>query len=374
MDVRIKEVGSLRELKSFIRFPNILYRNNPYRVPPLFFDEYRTLRKDKNPAFEHCKAKYWLVYSNNGIVGRIAGIINRLRNEKWTQRYLEFGWIDFIDDETVSEALLHSVETWGKKMGMTTVHGPLGFTDFDQEGMLVEGFDELGTLATIYNYPYYPKHIEKLGYRKDVDWLEYELMVPPVPDETVARIAEIVMHRYKLKKLNVKQKKDYLPYAHELFKLINTAYRNLYGFVPLTDRQIDIYVKQYFGFIRPEFVPIVLDRTNSPVAFGVTMPSLTRALQKAKGKLFPSGWLHLLKALRTNNRADLYLVAVRPEFQGKGVNAILINEMNKVFNKYGIKIVESNPELETNRLVQEQWKFFEKRQHKRRRCYIKELS
>jgi len=371
MKVDIKEVKSRKDLKAFIRFPSRLYKNNPYWVPPLFMDEYNTLRKDKNPAFDYCEATYWLAYKQGQVVGRIAGIINHQHIKKWQQNYMRFGWIDFIDDRGVSEALLKTIESWALGKGMTAVHGPLGFTDFDHEGMLVEGFEELGTLATIYNYAYYVDHMEKMGYKKDTDWIEFELSVPSLPNEKIARIADIVLRRYNLKILKAKNKKELLPYVRELFQLINETYKHLYGVVPLTDKQIQVYTKQYFGFIKPEFVPIVLDQNNHMVAFGITMPSLSRALQKSKGKLFPFGFIHLLQALRKNDRADLYLVAVKPEFQGKGINAILIHMMNKVYNKLGIIKVESNPELETNLLVQKQWKYFDKRQHKRRRCFIK---
>ena len=374
MAVQIKEVQTRSDLKKFILFPYGLYKDHPYWVPPLRGDEFNTLRRDRNPAFEHCEAKYWLAYQNGRVVGRIAGILNQLHIEKWKNRYVRFGWIDFIDDEEVSQALLDTVEAWAKEKGMTAVHGPLGFTDLDQEGMLIEGFEELGTLATIYNYPYYPEHMEKRGYKKDTDWVEYELPVPEEPNEKVSRIAEIVMRRNKLSKLEARHKRDVLPYAKELFDLIDEAYAHLYGVVPLTEKQVDAYVKQYFGFIRPEFVPIILDENGKMVAFGVTMPSLSKALQKCRGRLFPFGFIPLLKALKKNDRADLYLVAIKKELQGKGVNAIMIHEMNLVYKKLGIKWVESNPELETNRQVQSMWKHYERRQHKRRRCYIKHLK
>jgi GNAT superfamily N-acetyltransferase len=257
---------------------------------------------------------------------------------------------------------------------MTAVHGPLGFTDLDREGMLIEGFDELGTLATIYNHPYYPVHLEKLGYVKDTDWMEYEMAVPSEPNATIARIADIALRRNKLTLLNVRRKKQLLAYAGDLFHLLDDEYKKLYGVVPLTQKQVDSYIKQYFGFVTPDFVPIVLDADGQMIAFGVTMPSLSFALQKAKGRLFPFGFIHLMRALKKNDRADLYLVAVKSEYQGKGVNAILIDKMNQVYNRLGITKAESNPELETNRLVQDQWKFFEKRQHKRRRCFIKRLG
>jgi GNAT superfamily N-acetyltransferase len=374
MDVQILEVTRPKQLKAFIRFPETLFRGNPYYVPSLIFDELNTLRRDKNPAFEHCEAKYWLALRRGRIVGRVAGIINRLHIEKWKQPYVRFGWIDFIDDPAVPGALLGTVEAWAREKGMTAVHGPLGFTDLDREGMLVEGFDELGTLATNYNHPYYPVHLEKLGYVKDTDWVEYEMAVPSEPDKKIARIADIALRRNKLTLLDVRRKKRLLNYAGDLFRLLDDEYKNLYGVVPLTQKQVDSYIKQYFGFVTPDFVPIVLDPEGRMIAFGVTMPSLSRALQKARGRLFPFGFIHLMRALKKNDRADLYLVAVKSEYQGKGVNAILIDKMNQVYNRLGITKVESNPELETNRMVQEQWKYFEKRQHKRRRCFIKRLG
>jgi GNAT superfamily N-acetyltransferase len=374
MDLQVNEVTTLKELKSFVHFPLNLYRGNPYWVPTLLFDELNTLRRDKNPAFEHCEARYWAAYRRGRMVGRVAAILNRRHIEKWGQRYMRFGWIDFIDDPSVSEALMLRVETWAKEMGMTAVHGPLGFTDLDREGMLVDGFTELSTLATIYNHPYYPQHMVNLGYAKDTDWMEYEFSVPPEPNETIARIADISLRRNKLKILKLDHKKELLTYANELFKLLDDEYKNLYGTVPLTEKQKETYINQYFGFVTPDFVPMVMDQKNRMVAFGIVMPSLSLALQKTKGQLFPLGFIHLLRALRKNDRADLYLVAVRSEYQGKGVNAILMNKMHNVFIKLGIKKVESNPELETNQNVQGQWKYYEKRQHKRRRVFIKHFE
>jgi GNAT superfamily N-acetyltransferase len=374
MALEIREVRTRRDLKRFVRYPLSLYRGNTCWVPPLFFDEMNTLRRDRNPAFEHCEARTWLAVRDGRIVGRVAAILNRRHAEKWNQKYMRFGWIDFEDDAETARALLAAVEAWARETGMEAVHGPLGFTDLDREGMLVEGFDQLGTMATIYNHAYYPEHLERAGYAKDTDWVEYEIRVPESPNETVERVADIALRRYHLRLLEARGKKDLLPYAKDLFDLIDDAYKNLYGTVPLTRRQVDAYVKQYFGFIQPDFVPIVLDEDGRMVAFGITMPSLSKALQKAKGNLLPFGFWHLLRALRRNDRADLYLVAVRSEYQRKGVNAILIHKMNEVYNRLGIRTVESNPELETNRLVQEQWKFFEKRNHKRRRCFIKRLD
>jgi GNAT superfamily N-acetyltransferase len=374
MAVQIREITTVKELKSFVRFPAKLYRGNPYWVPSLFFDELNTLRWDKNPAFEHCQAKYWLAYQDQRIVGRVAAILNRKHIEKWNQPYLRFGWLDFIDDISVTSALMEKVEEWAGENSLTAVHGPLGFTDLDKEGMLVEGFCELSTMATLYNHPYYPQHMEKLGYAKDVDWVEYEMTVPPEPNETIARIADIALRRNKLRLLEPSNKRQLLPLAEELFELFDDEYQHLYGVVPLSQRQVDAYIKQYFGFIHPDFVPIVVDQNDRMVAFGIVMLSLSRAIQKSHGNLFPLGWIYMLKALKKNDRADLMLVAVRSEYQGKGVNAILMNKMHQVFNRLGITKVESNPELETNADVQGQWKYYERRQHKRRRIFIKHLG
>ncbi|MBN1267168.1 MAG: GNAT family N-acetyltransferase [Anaerolineales bacterium] len=373
MSVQIKEVKTRRELKLFIQFPHTLYRGNPYWVPNLFSDDLNTLRWDKNPAFAHCKARYWLAYVNGHIAGRIAAIMNNAHIEKWGQHYMRFGWFDFIDDPAVSTALLKQVENWALEESKTAVHGPLGFTDLDREGMLVEGFEELGTLATIYNYPYYPEHLENAGYIKDTDWVEYEITIPTEINGTITRVAETAAQRSKVHLLEPRNKKEMLKYADQLFEVLDEAYQDLYSVVPLTPAQRKAYTKQYFGFITPDFVPIVLDENDRLVAFGISMPSLSFALQKSGGKLFPFGFIHLLRAFKKNKKADLYLIAVRRSYQGKGINAIMMDRILKVFHEHGILSVESNPELETNRQVQAQWKFFNTRQHKRRRCYIRHL-
>ena len=374
MSVVLREVTTPKQLKQFVKFPYRLYRGNPYRVPGLIASELKTLSRDRNPAFAYSRARYWLALRGGKVVGRVAAILSQGHRQRWNQAYLRFGWLDFIDDDEVSTALLSKVEEWAHSENCTAVHGPLGFTDMDQAGMLVEGFDELATMATVYNYSYYPQHLERLGYAKDVDWIEFEFSTPAAPDPRIARLSEIIQKRENLHLYVPKSKQDMLSRAGELFALFNEAYRNLYGFIPLSDRQIEEYTRQYLGFIRPDYVPLVLDAQGRMVAFGITMPSLSRAMQKANGRLFPFGFLHILRALKHNDRADLYLVAVKPEYQGKGVNAVLINQMTEVFIAHGIHKVESNPELENNLLVQGQWKHFEKRQHKRRRVYIKHLS
>ena len=374
MDIQIREVKTRQELHSFIRFPNKLYRGNPYWVPALYLDDLNTLSKDKNPAFEDCEAKYWLAYRDGQIVGRVAAILNHKHVEKWGQKYMRFGWIDFIDDLAVSTALMGAVEAWARESGLSAVHGPLGFTDLDREGMLIEGFEELGTLATNYNYSYYPQHMQRLGYGKDIDWVEYEMIVPDKPDEKISRAAELVMKRCKLKLLQAHNKSEFLPYTNAIFAVLEEAYKALYGVVPLSEKQVQSYIDQYFGMVNPDFVPVVLDENNNVVAFGITFPSLSKALKKGGGQILPFGFIYLMRALKHNDRADLYLVAVKEEYMGKGVNAILMDKIMHTFIQYGIKKVESNPELETNQNVQVQWKYFEKRQHKRRRCFIKQLD
>lgn len=374
MNLNLKEVQSNKDLKSFISFQYNLYKNNRCFIPPLRFDELKSLDKNVNPAFEFCESKYWLVYKDDRIVGRVAGIINSKFNNKFNKKVARFGWIDFEDDFSISSMLLNTVEKWAAEKGMTSIHGPLGFTDMDGEGMLIEGYEEESTLGSIYNFPYYRNHIEKLGYTKDIDWIEFRVNVVSSTPEKIERIAQIALERNKLHLPVFKKAKEMLPYARDIFYLINETYKDLYGFVELTDKQIDCYVKQYFSFIRPEYLPLVLDENNKLAAFGITMPSLNKALKKINGKLFPFGFLHILREMKKSDSLDLYLTAVRTDLQNKGVNALLIDQINKVCIKKGIKYVETNRELETNEKVQAQWKLYDARQHKRRRCYKKSLT
>ena len=374
MDICIQEVHNKKELKIFVDFPHRLYSGNAYWVPSLRADEANTLDPEKNPAFAYCEARCWLAYAGSRVVGRIAGIINRRHTEKWGQPYVRFGWFDVIDDPEVTLALLEKVENWAGAEGLTAVHGPMGFTNLDHAGMLIEGFEELATQAAGYNYAYYRDHMEQAGYQKDVDYLEYEMPMIEEMDAKISKLSELVLKRNNLRLLNVKRKKDLLPYAHELFDMLGAEYEHLYGVVPLSEEQINAYIDQYFGFISPEFVPVIVDAEGRMVAFGVTLPSLSKALQRSKGRLFPFGAVYILRALKKNDRADLLLVAVAKEYQGKGVNAVLINRMFEVFRDFGIKKVESNPELESNIAVQAQWKHFERRQHKRRRIFINHLD
>lgn len=376
MAIIIKKVISPKELKTFIRFNYELYKNNPYSVPDLYDDMLNTFSPEKNAAFEFCEADYFLAYKDNKLVGRVAAIINRRANETWNKKEVRFGWIDFIDDLEVSKALLATVEEWGRQRGMEAIVGPLGFTDMDAEGMLVEGFDQLGTMATIYNYPYYPEHMEKLGYEKEADWVEFKLTVPDKLPEKFVRISEIILQKYnlKIKKLSRKELKE-KNYGQRIFDLINEAYAPLYGYSKMTQRQIDQYIKMYLPLIDLRMVSLVEDAEENLVAVGISMPSLSKALQKAKGRMLPFGWFHLLKALfiKKPKVLDLLLVGVKPEYQSKGVNALLFYDLVPVYQQMGFEYGESNPELELNKKVQAQWTAFESVQHKRRRAFKKNI-
>lgn len=376
--VTIKKVETRKELKLFVRFNYELYKDNPYSVPDIYEDMMDTF-SDKNPAMEFCDAIYFLAYKDGKIVGRVAGIINRRANERWEQRMVRFGYIDFIDDRTVSKALIEAVAEWGKSKGMTSIQGPLGFTDMDAEGMLIEGFEELSTNATIYNYAYYPQHIEALGFEKDADWIEMLMTVPHetgVP-ERLTRIAKIVIEKYGLQiKKYTSRSKLKKEYGHEIFRVINEAFKPLFGYSEMTERQIEQYIKQYLPFIDLKLISLITDANGKLICVGISMPSLSKALQKAHGRLLPFGWFHLLKALKWKkpDTLDLMLVGLLPEYQGKGINAVLFYDLLPFYISEGYKYVETNPELEVNSKVQSQWIYFERRQHKRRRCYKKSLE
>ncbi len=374
VSITIQEVRSRKELRQFIAFPHRLYRGNPQWVPPLRWDEHQTLRREKNPAFGWCRAKYWLAYDGREIVGRIAGIINTEYIRIWKKRTARFGWIDFVDSPDVARALFQTVEQWARAEGMDAIHGPLGFTDMDREGMLIEGFDELGTMATTYNHPYYPVHTRNNGYEKEFDWVEFEIRIPDtIPDKAV-RVARYAVERHKLHMLEARKAKDFLPYAQQIFAMINSTYADFAGFVPLSPQQIAMYIKQYIPNVHPHYVKVILDQNNSVAGFVIGMPSLSRALQKADGRIFPFGFMHILWALHHPRTIDLYLGAVRTDLQGKGADALLITDLARTCIADGIISAESNVELEDNKLVQGHWKLFERRQHKRRRCFTKSLA
>ena len=375
MSVTIKEVKTKRELKQFVEFNIKLYKNCPYHVPGLISEEMMTLDRQKNPSFDFCEAKYFLAYREGKIVGRIAGIINHKANEHWKETNVRFGFIDFIDDENVSAALMNAVEEWGKEKGMNAIHGPLGFTDLDHEGLLVWGFEELSTMATTYSYPYYKDHLEKSGYEKDQDWNEFRITMPDDVPEKYSRISQIVLRKYGLKIKKFKKTKEILPYAHRIFDLWNEAYKPLYGYSELSPRQIDYYVKMYIPMLDLDLVTLVVkEDDDSIVGVAISLPSLSKALKKAKGRMFPFGWAYLLNAFYgKNDVVDLYIMGVAPEYQGKGVNALMFNDLIPIYNRKGYVYSESNPELEMNTKMQSQWADYDVIHHKTRRAFIKKI-
>ena len=376
MTVQIKEVKDKSSLKKFVKFNIDLYKDDPYHVPGLIDDELMTLDKDRNPAFEFCESIYFLAYKESKIVGRIAGIINHSANKIWNQQYARFSFLDFIDDEEVSEKLFDAVEQWALSKGMNGIQGPLGFTDMDHEGLLVEGFDQLGTMATSYSYPYYPQHLERLGYAKDQDWHEFLITIPEEIPEKIRRISEIVLEKYNLKILKFKKTKEIWPYARKIFELWNEAYSPLYGYSPLSSKQIDYYVKMYIPMLRLELITVVVrESDDSVVGIGITMPSLAKALKKARGRLFPFGWFYLLRALYGKGElGDLYIMGVSNEYQNKGVNALIFYDLIPIYNRIGYRYAESNPELELNQRMQSQWSNFDVTHHKTRRAFLKHLE
>ncbi len=374
--VEIKRINPTKQnLKKFTQFQIDLYDGNPYFVPPLISDDVATLLPEANPAFDFCEAEYFMAYREGKPVGRIAVIINRQVNEKSKTQNARFGFIDFIDDDEVSGALLKAAEDWAREKGMENIIGPLGFTDLDHEGTLVDGFEELSTMATIYNYPYYARHIESHGYRKESDWVEFLMEVPDAIPDKYNRIAEIVKKKYGLRVVKyTNRNRIKAEYGHALFHLINDAYKDLYQYSNLTERQIDHYINVYLNLLNLDLVSLIVEENNKLVGVGISMPSMSKALQRSKGKMFPFGWYHLLKGLKgKNDRVDLLLVAVHPDYQNKGVNALLFQDLIPYYIKYGYKYAESNPEMETNSKVQSQWEYFTTRQHRRRRSFAKKL-
>ena len=369
MSIQIKTVTTRKDLKTFVRYANRLYKGNKYYVPSMPFDDMNTLDKEKNGAFDFCKAEYYLAYKDGEVVGRVAAIVNYKANEAWKVDQVRFGWFDFIDDLEVSKALLDVVVAFGKAHGMTQIVGPLGFTDFDPEGMLVEGFDRVSTMALIYNHPYYPEHMKKHGYVKETGWLEYRITIPEELPEKHIKIAEIVKERYNLKivkktKRQIRKEK----YGHKLFRLINETYCVLYGYSLLSEKQIDQYVDVYLGLVDMEMLTFIEDSEGELIGAGITIPSMAEALQKCNGEIFPFGWYHLLKSMYWGKpeTLDMLLIGVKPEWQNKGVNSLLFVDLFQRYKKMGFKYAETNANLETNAKVQAMWTPFEREQHKKR--------
>ena len=374
MAVTLKQVLTRKDLKKFVDFPNRLYEGNPFFVPKLFMDEVATLDPKKNPAYAFSEAALYLAYKDGRPVGRVAAIINHKANEKWNHKEVRFGWIDFIDDREVSEALIGKVMEYGREKGMDTVVGPLGFTDFDPEGMLVEGFDQLCTMALIYNHPYYPQHLEAMGFIKEIDWVEYKIFIPKEIPERISRGAAMVQERYDIKVRKITRRevrKENM--GQRIFALINETYGHLYNFTPLPPALIDKYVDDYLGLLDLKYITL-LEKNGEIIGYGIIMPSIVRALQKSRGKMFPFGWYHLLRSMyfKHEPNVEMLLVGVKPEYRGGMF--VLFNEFIPLALQAGFEYAETNAELETNNAVQNQWDVFEREQKKRRRVYMKALK
>lgn len=375
-EIQIIRATSKKERKLFAEYGNRLYAQCPYAVPELAFDILDTFDAKKNAAYEFCEAQLFLAVRGSEIVGRVAAIINHRANETWGVKNVRFGYLDFIDDASVADALLHAVEEWGRERGMTSCQGPMGFTDFDKEGMLIEGFDRLGSITTYYNHPYYPEHMERMGYEKEIDWVQLRVAVPAQTPDRFLRVGELVQKRFGLtfRKLTRKliEKEDY---GRKIFHLLNEAYSPLFGYSKLSDKQIDSFVKTYLNLVNLRFVTIIHDPDGQLVGVGVTMGSLSRAMQKAKGRLLPFGWYHIIKAMRYkfDDTVEMLLIAVKPEYQGKGVNALLFCDLIPTYNEAGFKWAETAPQLENNMKELNQWDVLNPEYTKRRRCYRKKL-
>jgi len=372
--VEIREALTKKERKIFAAFNAKMYKDIPQAIPDLIMDEYDNFNPKKNPAYDYCSAKQFLAYKNGKCVGRIAGIISHAANEKWDALRIRFSRVDFIDDLEVSTALFLAVENWGRSEGLNEIHGPLGFCDMDQEGMLIEGFDEVGMFITIYNYPYYAKHLEKLGFLKAIDWLEYKIKLPKTPNKRIDELSLAVLNKNKITLIEPKVRKEIKPYITQVFSVLNITYKNLYGTVEISDAQIKKYYNEFILLINPDYVKLLVDENKQLIGFGLALPSMNEAVKKTNGKLLFLGWYRILRASYVKSKVlDLYLVGVIPKMQNKGLTAVLLNSMTNSARKNGVEYAETGPELETNHQVQALWKHYEVEQHKRRRCWIKKL-
>lgn len=376
MSIVIKPVTTTKELKQFIRFANDLYTNNPYYCPAIELDEINTFNPRKNPAFEVCESSQFVAYQDGTIVGRIAAIINHNANQHWNNKKARFGWFDFIDDLAVSKALIEQVAVWAKEKGMESLNGPVGFTDLDHQGLLIEGFEYLSPMASLYNFPYYQKHYEALGFEKEADWIEYRVFIDKQLPERFTRVSELVLSRSKVRIVKYKSRSKLLKdYGMPFFRMMQESYHNLYNYAPLTERQMSYYANMYIPLLNPDFVTLLVNEQDELVGIGAGMPNITPELQRCKGKLFPFGWIGILKALRSNqiNAFDLLLIAIRPDYQGKGINALLFYDQFPKMSQYGVNYCETTSILETNEKNQANWESFNHILHKRRRAYIKPL-
>lgn len=372
--IQVKEISTKKELKKFVTFPFSLYKNNPYWVPPLISDEVESFDSSINPVFEHADARFFLAYENSKIVGRIAVIINHVEINQQNIKKIRFGWIDFVDNPEVSRALLNKVEEIGREQKLEFMEGPVGFSNMDKVGILTEGYDSIGTMVTWYNYPYYVDHMEANGLRPEKKFIESYFYTKNASAQRFERMAEVIKKRYQLTSVNFKNSKEVMPYVEEIFKLFNESYERLSSFVPISDKQVAYFKKKYIGFINPDYIKIILDKDKKIIAFAITMPSFARALQKAKGRLFPFGFIHLMRAQKHGKESIFYLIGVSPEYQKKGVTAIVFDEFHKAFSRNGVTKGIITPELEDNKDIQLIWDNFNPVHHKRRATFRKDFD
>lgn len=368
-NIDIKQVTTEKELMDFIKFPMNLYQDNPNYVPPLINEEKNIWNPKENPALNYSEAKQFLAFKNGKIVGRIAVLINRKEEKELDIKKVRFGWLDFVDDADVSKALIDEAIKFAKENQIDKIEGPMGFTNLDKAGMLIFGFDKLATMIGLYNNEYYPKHLENLGLVKEKEWVEFELQFPEILPEKVEKFSSLIAQKYKLKTLKFNHKKEILPYVESMFKLLDETYKSLSTYTPISDEQIKTYKEKYFGFIDKDYITCVADENNQLVAFAITMPSYSKALQKSKGKLFPFGWWHFLQAGKKNERANFYLIGIHPEYQRRGVTSMIFKSIQMNLKNKGIKYLETNPELEENKNVQVLWQDYHPVHHKSRRTY-----
>ncbi|MBB4808163.1 GNAT superfamily N-acetyltransferase [Chryseobacterium defluvii] len=372
--VSVLEVKTRDELKQFVKFPMDLYKGNPYYVPSFINDEINIWNSDENPALQYSESKQYLAFKDNKIAGRIAVIINHKEEKELGIRKVRFGWIDFIDDPEVSQTLIQKAIDYAKEKNIDKIEGPMGFTNLDKAGMLTLGFDKLATMIGIYNHNYYPKHLENLGLVKEKEWVEFELKFPEVLPEKIHKFNELISQKYHLRVLNFKSKEEILEYVDAMFDLLDETYKHLSTYTPISDEQRKTYKEKYFKLIDKDYIVCVVDQANQLIAFAITMPSYSKALQKSKGKLLPFGWWHFLKAGKKNDRANFYLIGIHPEYQRRGVTSIIFKEIWKIFRKKGVKYLETNPELEENKSIQLLWQDYGPVNHKRRRTYSLEIK
>ncbi len=373
-DIKVKQVLNSSDLELFIKFPMELYKGNPYYVPPLINEEKSIWVKEENPALQYSEAAQFLAYKGKNIVGRIAVMINHKEEKELGIRKVRFGWLDFIDDIEVSKSLINTAIEYAKSKGISKIEGPMGFTNLDKAGMLTKGFDKLATMIGIYNFDYYPKHMEQLGLVKEKEWVEFEINFPDTLPDKVEKFSNLIAEKYELELVKFKSKKDILPLVEPMFKLLDDTYKHLSTYTPITQEQIKHYKEKYFKFIDKDYIVCIKDKYGSLISFAITMPSYSKALQKAKGKLFPFGWWHLLNAGKKNDRANFYLIGIHPQYQKRGITAIIFKEIYETFKKKGVKFLETNPELEENASIQALWQDYHPTNHKRRRTYSLEIK